>query len=105
MVEAKSTAKATSVTRARRPARRKATSLEFGSRHYRCKATVGSLDLIGPDGQVWQPAACGEHRSVPVNETATDDAGPAAKGFQADCEACRTQAIATAAHALQHSTV
>src|SRR5919204_3087219 len=92
----RSTAKRTTARRTRS---------EFGSRRYRLKPSKGELATAGPDGQVWQPIACGDHRSVRVRETAANDAGTTADGFQPDCEACQEQAQATAMHALQQSTV
>jgi hypothetical protein len=96
--------KSTGTARAR-TSRAPKSKLEFGSRHYRCKATVGELALVGPDGQVWEWAACGVHRSGGVHETATNDEDTKAKGFQADCDDCQAQAQTTALYANAHATV
>ncbi len=98
-------ARKTSTATRRTRARAKPGPLEFGSRHYRCKATVGELALVGPDGQVWEWAACGVHRSGGLHETATNEEDTKAKGFQSDCEDCKAQAQTTALYALAHSTV
>lgn len=48
------------------------------------------LTWIDPTGGAWSPVACGEHRSVPVHESAEDaPKKPVVPvGFQEDCEDC-----------------
>ncbi len=82
--------------------------VEFGPSRYRLTVETGALELVGPDGQAWQPAACGDHRSVPVIERAVDQDPKkpvTAEGFQPDCEACTEQATSTASYAIAHNTV
>jgi len=78
---------------------------KFGGDLYLLNVKPGDMVMVGPDGQEFGPAACGDHRSVPITEFATNDPRPEPDGFQFDCEACREQADVTANYAYTHHTV
>ncbi len=89
------------------PAKKKAPAkkaTEFGA----LTVATGALELIDADGKPWSPAACGDHRSIPIAERAVDQDPKkpvTAEGFQPGCEACVEQATSTAAYAYTHATV
>jgi len=90
---------------ARKSTRRAAVAGKFGSRHYAIEVRAGELYGTGPDGQRFEPVACGVHRSAAVHETATDDEDETAPGFDPTCEDCVAQAESTGNYAVNHHTV
>ena len=52
----------------------------------------GDLRWVDPQGGLWEPVACGDHRSVPIHDTTTNDDDGTPDGFQPDCEACVAEA-------------
>jgi hypothetical protein len=91
---------------ARKPARKRSGKMtEYGGRRYRVTIESGELFGEGPDGQRFEPVACGLHRSAAIHETATDDEDETPDGFDPGCEDCVAQAESTANYAFSHHTV
>jgi hypothetical protein len=63
----------------------------------------GALEGTTADGRKWSPVACGDHRSVPVIERASNETHRAA-GYNLTCQECGVQAAATAEHARVYGT-
>jgi hypothetical protein len=100
----KSTAKRKTAARRKKSTRGKVAG-KYGSRHYVVEVRAGELFGTGPDGQRFEPVACGVHRSIAVHETATDDEDETAPGFDPKCEDCQAQAESTGNYAVSHHTV
>ncbi len=84
---------------------KKLAATEFGPSRFLLKVEPGGLELVDPDGKAWGPAACGDHRSVPINETSTDDEQGTPAGFNPTCDACVAQCESVADHAWRHALV
>jgi hypothetical protein len=88
-----------------KPVARGAKTTEYGGQRYLVKVKAGALFGEGPDGQRFEPVACGLHRSAAIHETATDDEDETPDGFDPGCEDCVAQAESTANYAFSHHTV